>query len=233
MAESMLPHQRRRRHAFGKIASTLCLCGSFAALIDLGADEATRSSLLTILKSRPGGSSASATSSSSSSRNVIGGRTGVSGNFRLLGGVSKIKPGRMLKAALLKTHLRFNPFPTTAGQQCERHWDPANDRWVTPEQAQAVPAGSRFAESNIFFTKVDFNALNILVVGDSIGENMALFLENSHSDLGVYMHQRESYREQINPQGRYQDRIWVNHVPEEKGGGYVAFARLVRWHVCM
>lgn len=215
MAEppSTLPHQRRRRHAFVKIASTLCLCGSLAALIDLGADEATRSSLLTVLKSRPGGGS---------------GRTGVSGNFRLLGGISKIKPGRTLKASLLKTHLRFNPFPTTAGQQCERHWDPANDRWVTPEQAQAVPAGSRFAESNNFFTKVDFNALNILVVGDSIGENMALFLENSHSDLGVYMHQRESYREQINPQGRYQDRIWVNHVPEEKGGGYVAFARLVR-----
>lgn len=72
---------------------------------------------------------------------------------------------------------------------------------------------------------MDFNALNILVVGDSVGENMALFLENSHADLGVYKHQRESYREQINLEGRYQDRIWVNHVSQEKGGGYVAFAR--------
>lgn len=116
-----LPHQRRRRHAFVKIASTLCLCGSLAVLVDLGADEATRtsSSLLTILKSRSGGSSsASNSATSSSARNVIGGRTGVSANnFRLLGGVNKIKPGRTLKAALLKTHLRFNPFPTTAGQQ--------------------------------------------------------------------------------------------------------------------
>ena len=119
MAEpSPLPHQRRRRHIFVKIVSTLCLCGSLAVLIDLGADEATRSSLLTVLKSRPGGSSsASASATSSSARNFIGGRAGVSANFRLLGGVNKIKPGRTLKAALLKTHLRFNPFPTTAGQQ--------------------------------------------------------------------------------------------------------------------
>ena len=121
MAEpSPLPHQRRRRHIFVKIVSTLCLCGSLAVLIDLGADEATRSSLLTVLKSRPGGSSSasdSASATSSSARNFIGGRAGVSANFRLLGGVNKIKPGRMLKAALLKTHLRFNPFPTTAGQQ--------------------------------------------------------------------------------------------------------------------
>ena len=150
---------------------------------------------------------------------------GVSANFRLLGGINKIKPGRTLKAALLKTHLRLNPFPTTAGQQCETHWDAKNDRWVPPEQAQAVPAGSRFESNNNFFTKVDFNALNILVVGDSVGENMALFLENSHADLGLYKHKRESYREQINLEGRSQDRIWVNHVPEEKGGGYVAFAR--------
>ena len=192
-------------------------------LVDLGADEATRSSLLTILKSRPGGIYGSA--KSSTTRNVIGGRTGVSANFRLLGGINKIKPGRTLKAALLKTHLRLNPFPTTAGQQCETHWDAKNDRWVPPEQAQAVPAGSRFESNNNFFTKVDFNALNILVVGDSVGENMALFLENSHADLGLYKHQRESYREQINLEGRSQDRIWVNHVPEEKGGGYVAFAR--------
>lgn len=115
-----LPHQRRRRHVFVKIVSTLCLCGSVAVLIDLDADEATRSSLLTVLKSRPGGSSsasASASATSSSARNFIGGRTGVSANFRLLGGVNKIKPGRTLKAALLKTHLRLNPFPTTAGQQ--------------------------------------------------------------------------------------------------------------------
>ena len=113
-----LPHQRRRRHVFVKIVSTLCLCGSLAVLIDLGADEATQSSLLTVLKSRPGGSSsASASATTSSARNFISGRTGVSANFRLLGGVNKIKPGRTLKAALLKTHLRFNPFPTTAGQQ--------------------------------------------------------------------------------------------------------------------
>ena len=63
------------------------------------------------------------------------------------------------------------------------------------------------------------------VVGDSVGENMALFLENAHAGIGVLKHQRESYREQINLQGRNQDRIWVSHVPEEKGGGYVAFAR--------
>ena len=88
-----------------------------------------------------------------------------------------------------------------------------------------MPAGSRFESNNNFFTKVDFNALNILVVGDSVGENMALFLENSHADLGVYKHKRERYREQINLEGRFQDRIWVNHVSEEKGGGYVAFAR--------
>ena len=54
---------------------------------------------------------------------------------------------------------------------------------------------------------------------------MALFLENAHAGIGVLKHQRESYREQINLQGRNQDRIWVSHVPEEKGGGYVAFAR--------
>ena len=53
----------------------------------------------------------------------------------------------------------------------------------------------------------------------------ALFLENAHADIGVFKHQRESYREQINLEGRNQDRIWVSHVPEEKGGGYVAFAR--------
>ena len=109
--------------------------------------------------------------------------------------------------------------------KCEAHWDAKNDRWIPPEQAQAVPAGSRFESNNNFFTKVDFNALNILVVGDSVGENMALFLENSHADLGVYKHLRESYREQINLEGRYQDRIWINNVPQEKGGGYVAFAR--------
>lgn len=199
--------QRRRRHVLVRIASTICLIAALAVLVDLGADEATRSSLLTIVQS-------STTKSS-----------GVSANFRLLEGINKIKPGRTLKAALLRSHLRFNPNPNTKGQQCETHWDAEEDSWTAPEEAQPVPAGSRLETNNNFLAKVDFNALNIMVVGDSVGENMALFLENAHAGIGVLKHQRESYREQINLQGRNQDRIWVSHVPEEKGGGYVAFAR--------
>ena len=194
--------QRRRRHVLVRIASTICLIAALAVLVDLGADEATRSST-----------------------RIIGGRTGVSANFRLLEGINKIKPGRTLKAALLRSHLRFNPNPNTKGQQCETHWDAEEDSWTAPEEAQPVPAGSRLETNNNFLAKVDFNALNIMVVGDSVGENMALFLENAHAGIGVLKHQRESYREQINLQGRNQDRIWVSHVPEEKGGGYVAFAR--------
>ena len=192
--------QRRRRHVLVRIASTICLIAALAVLVDLGA-------------------------TTKSSTRIIGGRTGVSANFRLLEGINKIKPGRTLKAALLRSHLRFNPNPNTKGQQCETHWDAEEDSWTAPEEAQPVPAGSRLETNNNFLAKVDFNALNIMVVGDSVGENMALFLENAHAGIGVLKHQRESYREQINLQGRNQDRIWVSHVPEEMGGGYVAFAR--------
>ena len=191
--------QRRRRHVLVRIASTICLIAALAVLVDLGTTK--------------------------SSTRIIGGRTGVSANFRLLEGINKIKPGRTLTAALLRSHLRFNPNPNTKGQQCETHWDAEEDSWTAPEEAQPVPAGSRLETNNNFLAKVDFNALNIMVVGDSVGENMALFLENAHAGIGVLKHQRESYREQINLQGRNQDRIWVSHVPEEKGGGYVAFAR--------
>ena len=158
--------QRRRRHVLVRIASTICLIAALAVLVDLGADEATRSSLLTIVQS----------STTKSSTRIIGGRTGVSANFRLLEGINKIKPGRTLKAALLRSHLRFNPNPNTKGQQCETHWDAEEDSWTAPEEAQPVPAGSRLETNNNFLAKVDFNALNIMVVGDSVGENVRTFI---------------------------------------------------------
>ena len=93
--------------------------------------------------------------------------------------VETIDPGRKLHSDYISSHIEYNPHPTTSGRQCESHYHPPSDSWVD-QVGVAVPSGSKFERNNNFHTVVDWNGLNVLVVGDSVGENMALFLANSH-----------------------------------------------------
>ena len=97
--------------------------------------------------------------------------------------IETIAPGRQLHSSYLSSRIELNPHPTTSGRQCEAHYHPATDRYID-QVGVAVPPGSKFERNNNFHTVVDYNGLNVLVVGDSVGENMALFLANSHGGDG-------------------------------------------------
>ena len=148
--------------------------------------------------------------------------------------VETIEPGRKLHSNYLSSHLQYNPFPNTQGKQCEAHYSPRHDDWIEPTKPVPVPHNSKFALNNNFHTMVDYNGLNVLIVGDSVGENMALFLANAHRDAGMNqmsIGDRIHFAAESNLEGKTQDKIWVNEVPEDRGGGYVAFGRVLRlWH---
>ena len=114
-----------------------------------------------------------------------------------------------------------NPNPTTL--DCERHF--LDGHWQTVEDVpQPVPAGSKFQLNNDFTTKVKRSNLNILVLGDSVGENMYLMLEQS---FGLEKSQRDVGAWGTNRKGKPQEKIYFNQIPAERGGGYVGFARVL------
>lgn len=127
--------------------------------------------------------------------------------------VETIEPGRKLHSNYLLSHLQYNPFPNTQGKQCEAHYSPRHDEWIEPTKPVPVPPNSKFARNNNFHTMVDYNGLNVLIVGDSVGENMALFLANAHRDAGMDQMStpdRIHFASESNLEGKTQDKIWVN-----------------------
>ena len=127
--------------------------------------------------------------------------------------VETIEPGRKLHSNYLSSHLQYNPFPNTQGKQCEAHYSPRHDDWIEPTKPVPVPHNSKFALNNNFHTMVDYNGLNVLIVGDSVGENMALFLANAHRDAGMdqmSIGDRIHFVSESNLEGKTQDKIWVN-----------------------
>ena len=127
--------------------------------------------------------------------------------------VETIEPGRKLHSNFLSSHLQYNPFPNTQGKQCEAHYSPRHDDWIEPTKPVPVPHNSKFALNNNFHTMVDYNGLNVLIVGDSVGENMALFLANAHRDAGMdqmSIGDRIHFVSESNLEGKTQDKIWVN-----------------------
>ena len=124
--------------------------------------------------------------------------------------VETIEPGRKLHSNYLSSHLQYNPFPNTQGKQCEAHYSPRHDDWIEPTKPVPVPPNSKFALNNNFHTMVDYNGLNVLIVGDSVGENMALFLANAHRDAGMdqmSIGDRIHFASESNLEGKTQDKI--------------------------
>lgn len=140
--------------------------------------------------------------------------------------------------------------PDLDGFQCEveyRH-DPTTGEgaWTRPEKSPQVPPGSPFEINNNFRTQVSTSNLNVLFVGDSVGENMARFWETAHNwgselkgtDQEVIeknsMAPRRPDQEEIvkdnfyNLPGYKQAVLWANRLPEESGGGSIGFVRVLK-----
>ena len=100
---------------------------------------------------------------------------------------------------------------------CETHYDRTTDQWV--EMGTSVPLDSRLTTNNNFQPRVSFSKLNVLVVGDSIGENIAFFLSEAH---GLGQADREQLIIEKNLDGKNQSKLWMT---ASRDGGYVAFAR--------
>ena len=128
-----------------------------------------------------------------------------------------IEPGQRLDSSLLSSHLSYNPFPDTRGLMCETQYDQNTNQWV--EMGTSVPLDSRLATNNNFQPRVSYSKLNVLVVGDSIGENIAFFLSEAH---GLGQADREQLVIEKNLDGKNQSKLWMT---ASRDGGYVAFAR--------
>ena len=113
-----------------------------------------------------------------------------------------------------------NPLPVTLG--CETHF--LEGRWQNIDKPQPVPTGSKLQLNNNFTTVVKESNLNILFLGDSVGENMYLMLEQS---FGLDKDSRDVGAWGTNRRGKKQEKIFFNRIPSERGGGYIAFARIL------
>ena len=190
-AGASMPTRRRNRVALQATAALL-LCG--AAILGIN-ESYSKSSANYISQNDP-----------SSATTMHG------GTLRSLR-VETIEPGRKLHSNYLSSHLQYNPFPNTQGKQCEAHYSPRHDEWIEPTKPVPVPPNSKFSLNNNFHTMVDYNGLNVLIVGDSVGENMALFLANAHRDAGMEqmsIGDRIHFASESNLEGKTQDKIWVN-----------------------
>ena len=114
-----------------------------------------------------------------------------------------------------------NPNPTTL--DCMRHF--LGGRWHNIEDVpQPVPTGSKFQLNNDFTTVVKRSNLNILFLGDSVGENMYFMVEQS---FGLDKDKRDVGAYGTNRKGKTQEKIYFNQIPAERGGGYLGFARVL------
>ena len=157
-------------------------------------------------------------------------------------------PRRLTKDMFAAT-IHHENFPDLDRFQCEveyRH-DPSNGEgsWTKPEELK-VPPGSRFDINNNFRTRIATSNLNVLFVGDSVGENMARFWEDAHewggeskgADQQVIeknsMEPRRPDQEEIvkdnfyNLPGYKQAVLWANQLPQENGGGSIGFVRVLK-----
>lgn len=135
---------------------------------------------------------------------------------------------RPARQSMFESTLRFHKAPDLSRFQCElsyRKHPEASWGWHRPVENPKVPAGSRFDVNNNFLTDIFKSNLNIFFMGDSVGENLADFFldalgddSNSKSD--------EVFKE--NMQGVEQSVYWAKKLPEDKGSGTIAFARMLR-----
>ena len=117
----------------------------------------------------------------------------------------------------------FLPNPNPSTLDCMKHF--LGGHWHNIEDVpQPVPTGSKFQLNNDFTTVVKRSNLNILFLGDSVGENMYLMLEQS---FGLDKDKRDVGAYGTNRKGKTQEKIYFNQIPAERGGGYLGFARVL------
>ena len=115
-----------------------------------------------------------------------------------------------------------NPNPTTL--DCMTHIESGHWRNIDENVPQPVPTGSKFQLNNDFTTVVKRSNLNILFLGDSVGENMYFMVEQS---FGLDKDKRDVGAYGTNRKGKTQEKIYFNQIPAERGGGYLGFARVL------
>ena len=186
-------------------------------------------------------------SSSSLLRRVLSTNTTVACNTTHI--LSTEVPRRLTKNMFaMAIHPGLNP--DLDGLQCEVEYrlDPTTGEgaWTRPEESPQAPPGSRFETNNNFRTEVLTSNLNVLFVGDSVGENMARFWETAHdwgsesrgADQEVIeknsIEPRRPDQEEIVKDNFYnlpsykQAVLWANQLPEGSGGGSIGFVRVLK-----
>ena len=86
-------------------------------------------------------------------------------------------------------------------------------------EIENVPEHSRFMKNNNFKTRVKISGKKIAVMGDSIGNNNALFFAKAAGLDGNKL-------KRLVPDPKRHDRTWVNQGEEVGEGGYLSFLRL-------
>lgn len=83
--------------------------------------------------------------------------------------------------------------------------------WHKPLETPEVPPGSRFDINNNFLTHILKSNLNVFFIGDSVGENLASFYEESHWSKGA-KERRSEHVFKKNLHGNKQPIYWVNNL---------------------
>ena len=129
---------------------------------------------------------------------------------------------------VFESSLRLHTAPDLSRFQCElsyRKHPEASWGWHKPVKNPKVPTGSRFDVNNNFLADISKSNLNIFFMGDSVGENLADFFLDA---LGLDNGSKSDEVFKQNPQGDFQSVYWAMELPEDKGSGTVAFARMLR-----
>lgn len=156
---------------------------------------------------------------------------------------------RRLSKVMFAATIQPGANPDLDGFQCEVEYmhDPMTGEgaWTRPEESPKAPPGSRFEINNNFRIQVSTSNLNVLFVGDSVGENMARFWERAH-DWGSKSNHDQEVIEKYSMEPRRPDQeeivkdnfynlprykqavLWANQLPEESGGGSIGFVRVLK-----
>ena len=132
------------------------------------------------------------------------------------------------RQSVFESTLRLHTTPDLSRFQCElsyRKHPEASWGWHRPVENPKVPAGSRFDVNNNFLADISKSNLNIFFMGDSVGENLADFFLDA---LGVDNGSKSDEVFKYNMQDVLQSVYWAMELPEDKGSGTVAFARMLR-----
>jgi len=126
-----------------------------------------------------------------------------------------------VNTTIFDTRTLHVPNPTTS--HCLEEFK--DDEWKPIDSKVPVPLGSKFQLNNDFNPVVLNSNLNIVVIGDSVGDNIWYMLEKAY---GLNPGDRETLAKISTPQGYNVDKIRVNQLPSKRGGGYLAFIRILK-----